>query len=169
LRCLGLATQLEQVLLALIQNAEHATADQPTPRLWVQALQSRGGRLQIMVRDNGPGVPAGLERKIFLPFFSAREDGHGVGVCAELLNSREFQSGGRRACRTWCAAGVNFRHSRIFRKTFARFLTTVGTSVGRFAISTGKPEFVAAGQPLPRGPGARAPDLPWRETCTAPC
>lgn len=72
--------QLEQVLLALIQNAEQATAGQPDPRLWVQARQSRGGRLQIMVRDNGPGVPAGLERKIFLPFFSAREGGHGIGL-----------------------------------------------------------------------------------------
>ena len=80
LRVLADDGQLEQVLLALIQNAEQATTDQVTPRLWVQARQSRGGRLQIMVRDNGPGVPAGLERKIFLPFFSAREGGHGVGL-----------------------------------------------------------------------------------------
>jgi C4-dicarboxylate-specific signal transduction histidine kinase len=80
LRLLADDGQLEQVLLALIQNAEQATADQSVPRLWVQARQSRGGRLQIMVRDNGPGVPAGLERQIFLPFFSAREGGHGIGL-----------------------------------------------------------------------------------------
>jgi C4-dicarboxylate-specific signal transduction histidine kinase len=80
LRLLADDGQLEQVLLALIQNAEQATADQTTPRLWVQARQSRGGRLQIVVRDNGPGVPAGLERQIFLPFFSAREGGHGIGL-----------------------------------------------------------------------------------------
>jgi nitrogen-specific signal transduction histidine kinase len=46
----------------------------------VQARQSRGGRLQIVIRDNGPGVLAGLERQIFLPFFSAREGGHGIGL-----------------------------------------------------------------------------------------
>lgn len=74
------AGQLEQALLALLTNAAQATADQPAPRLWVQARQGRGGRLQISVRDNGPGVPAGLERKIFLPFFSAREGGQGIGL-----------------------------------------------------------------------------------------
>lgn len=80
LRLLADDGQLEQVLHALIQNAAQATADQDSPRLWVQARQSRGGRLQIMVRDNGPGVSPGLERQIFLPFFSAREGGQGIGL-----------------------------------------------------------------------------------------
>ena len=74
------ADQLEQALLALLTNAEQATHEQPQPRLWVQARQGRGGRLQISVRDNGPGVPPGLERQIFLPFFSAREGGQGIGL-----------------------------------------------------------------------------------------
>ena len=80
--------QLEQALLALVNNAAHATAGTPSPRLWVQARQSRGGRLQIGVRDNGPGVPAGLERQIFVPFFSAREGGQGIGltVVRQLVN-----------------------------------------------------------------------------------
>ena len=80
--------QLEQALLALITNAAQATADVPAPRVWVQARQGRGGRFQISVRDNGPGVPAGLERQIFLPFFSAREGGQGIGltVVRQLVN-----------------------------------------------------------------------------------
>ena len=80
--------QLEQALLALINNAAHATVATREPRLWVQARQSRGGRLQIGVRDNGPGVPPGLERQIFLPFFSAREGGQGIGltVVRQLVN-----------------------------------------------------------------------------------
>jgi len=80
--------QLEQALLALVNNTAHATAATPQPRLWVQARQSRGGRLQIGVRDNGPGVPPGLERRIFLPFFSAREGGQGIGltVVRQLVN-----------------------------------------------------------------------------------
>ncbi len=80
LRLLADEGHLDQVLLALIHNSEQATSDQPDPRLWVQARQSRGGRLQIVVRDNGPGVPAGVERKMFLPFFSTREGGHGIGL-----------------------------------------------------------------------------------------
>jgi C4-dicarboxylate-specific signal transduction histidine kinase len=80
--------QLEQALLALINNAAQATADAAAPRLWVQARQGRGGRLQVSVRDNGPGVPPGLERQIFLPFFSAREGGQGIGltVVRQLVN-----------------------------------------------------------------------------------
>lgn len=72
--------QLEQALLALLRNAEQATEGLPSPRLWVQAHTGRGGRLHISVRDNGPGVPAGLERRIFLPFFSARQGGQGIGL-----------------------------------------------------------------------------------------
>ena len=80
--------QLEQALLALVNNAAQATAATPAPRLWLQARQGRGGRFQISVRDNGPGVPAGLERQIFLPFFSAREGGQGIGltVVRQLVN-----------------------------------------------------------------------------------
>ena len=71
---------LERALLALLRNAEQATSGLGAPRLWVRARTGRGGRLHISVSDNGPGVPAGLERQIFLPFFSAREDGQGIGL-----------------------------------------------------------------------------------------
>ena len=93
LRLLSDEGQLEQVLLALIHNAEQATGDQSNPRLWVLARQSRGGRLQISVRDNGPGVPAGLERQIFLPFFSTREGGHGIGLT--VVRQLMYGMGGR--------------------------------------------------------------------------
>jgi signal transduction histidine kinase len=80
--------QLEQALLALVTNAAQATAGIAAPQVWVTARQTRGGRLQIGVRDNGPGVPPGLERQIFLPFFSAREGGQGIGltVVRQLVN-----------------------------------------------------------------------------------
>jgi signal transduction histidine kinase len=85
--------QLEQALLALIHNAEQATEDVTLPRLWVQARQSRGGRLQISVRDNGPGVPAGLERQIFMPFFTTREGGSGIGLT--VVRQLMYGMGGR--------------------------------------------------------------------------
>ncbi|MCU0753583.1 MAG: ATP-binding protein [Xanthomonadales bacterium] len=74
------AAQLEQALLNLIRNAEVATHEIAEPRLWVEAHLSRGGRLRLSVRDNGPGVPAGLEQQIFLPFFSATPGGSGIGL-----------------------------------------------------------------------------------------
>ena len=93
LRLLADEGQLEQVMLALIRNAEHATADEPAPRLWISATQSRGGRLHITVRDNGAGVPAGMERQIFLPFFSTREDGQGIGLT--VVRQLMYGMGGR--------------------------------------------------------------------------
>jgi signal transduction histidine kinase len=93
LRLLSDEGQMEQVLLALIHNAEQATEDRADPRLWVNARQSRGGRLQISVRDNGPGVPTGLERQIFLPFFSTREGGHGIGLT--VVRQLMYGMGGR--------------------------------------------------------------------------
>jgi len=74
------AAQLEQALLNLIRNAEIATQQRASPSLWVDAHLSRGGRLRITVRDNGPGVPPGLEQQIFLPFFSATAGGSGIGL-----------------------------------------------------------------------------------------
>ena len=74
------AGQLEQALLNLVSNAAHATAQVAAPALHVGARLVRGGRLAIEVRDNGPGVPHGLEQDIFTPFFSTREHGSGIGL-----------------------------------------------------------------------------------------
>jgi signal transduction histidine kinase len=72
--------QLEQSLLNLLSNAARATADMPEPTVCVSARLLRGGRLAIEVRDNGPGVPRGIEQEIFAPFFSTRERGGGIGL-----------------------------------------------------------------------------------------
>jgi signal transduction histidine kinase len=72
--------QLEQALLNLLKNAAQATAGTDAPAVAVTARLIRGGRLAIEVRDNGPGVPTGLEHDIFMPFFSTREDGSGIGL-----------------------------------------------------------------------------------------
>ena len=72
--------QLEQALLNLLSNAAHATARVDVPAVQVSAHLVRGGRLAIEVRDNGPGVPHGLEHDIFMPFFSTREHGSGIGL-----------------------------------------------------------------------------------------
>ncbi|WP_374661528.1 PAS domain-containing sensor histidine kinase [Inhella sp.] len=72
--------QLEQALLNLVANAARATEGMAEPRLWIEARLTRGTRLRLVVRDNGPGVPAGLEQQIFLPFFSASPGGRGIGL-----------------------------------------------------------------------------------------
>lgn len=74
------AGQLEQALVNLVRNAAQATSHLPAPHLSVSARLTRGERLRIEVRDNGPGVPDELIRQIFTPFFSTREEGSGIGL-----------------------------------------------------------------------------------------
>lgn len=71
---------LEPVLLNLLRNARQATGETDEPVIELTARMNRRGHVVIDVRDNGPGVPAENVRKIFVPFFTTREGGSGVGL-----------------------------------------------------------------------------------------
>jgi len=72
---------MSQVLINLIRNAAQAArAHNEAPHVWLNMARSRLGRTEIEVADNGPGVPEGLRQDIFLPFFTTRQYGTGVGL-----------------------------------------------------------------------------------------
>jgi nitrogen fixation/metabolism regulation signal transduction histidine kinase len=71
---------LEPVLLNLLRNAWQATADLEKPEIELRGRLNRRGNVVIEVCDNGPGVPEDMARKIFVPFFTTREEGSGVGL-----------------------------------------------------------------------------------------
>ncbi len=70
---------LEQVLINLTQNAEHALADSVGHVSLVARLDNRG-RVTIQVSDNGPGIAEDLARKVFVPFYTTKRGGTGVGL-----------------------------------------------------------------------------------------
>lgn len=72
--------QLEQALINLVHNALEATEVRDSPQAQVLARIGRGGRLQIEVSDNGPGVPPELLAHIFTPFFTTKKGGRGLGL-----------------------------------------------------------------------------------------
>ena len=74
------AGQLEQALMSLLMNAEEASAHLAEPEVALSVRLARGGRLRIEVRDNGPGVPEDLAEQIFMPFFSTKPGGSGIGL-----------------------------------------------------------------------------------------
>lgn len=71
---------VEPVLLNLLRNARQVTTGIETPRIELRGRLNRRGNVVVEVCDNGPGVPEDIARKIFLPFFTTKPDGSGVGL-----------------------------------------------------------------------------------------
>jgi two-component system nitrogen regulation sensor histidine kinase NtrY len=70
-----------QVLLNLLRNAaEAARGHSKAPSVLMRFDLAGGGRTQIEVADNGPGVPKALRKDVFLPFFTTKAKGTGVGL-----------------------------------------------------------------------------------------
>jgi signal transduction histidine kinase len=71
---------LDQVLINLALNAIQAVEDQTEARIELRAYVDRRSRPVIQVEDNGPGIPPDVQEKIFVPFFTTKEDGSGIGL-----------------------------------------------------------------------------------------
>lgn len=71
---------IEQVLINLLQNASQANTSKATVEVSLGARLNRRGQIAIEVADNGPGIPAELVKRVFVPFFTTRRDGSGVGL-----------------------------------------------------------------------------------------
>jgi C4-dicarboxylate-specific signal transduction histidine kinase len=74
-------TELQQVLLNFVINAEHALVSSRTlqPRIAIRTIDIAGG-VRLEVEDNGPGVPPEDEPKLFQPFFTTKPVGEGTGL-----------------------------------------------------------------------------------------
>jgi signal transduction histidine kinase len=71
---------LDQALINLVRNAMDALRDVPGGRILLQAAQGADGRVTIAVQDNGPGIPVEQREKAFVPFFTTKRQGSGVGL-----------------------------------------------------------------------------------------
>ncbi len=71
--------QIMQVLQNLLRNAADALQHTPEPAITLTARREQG-EIALSVRDNGPGIAPELLDEIFVPFFTTREDGNGIGL-----------------------------------------------------------------------------------------
>lgn len=71
---------LDQALINLVRNALEALRDAPAAHITLSAYHDRDGRVAIAVADNGPGIALDQREKIFVPFFTTRRQGTGVGL-----------------------------------------------------------------------------------------
>ena len=70
---------LEQVMINLINNSRHALAGAKNPEIQISARIDHDQAL-IEVRDNGSGIPEDTIGSIFIPFFTTRAEGTGIGL-----------------------------------------------------------------------------------------
>jgi two-component system, NtrC family, nitrogen regulation sensor histidine kinase NtrY len=97
---------VEQVLINLIRNAIQSMSCQSEKQLALLARIDETGRVWIEVSDNGPGIPQEIQQRIFIPFFTTKEDGSGIG----LSLSRQIMRlhGGTITCRSREGQGTTF-------------------------------------------------------------
>ena len=71
---------IEQVLINLLQNAVDWSGANPSPGVTLRGCLGKASRPVIQVSDNGPGIEKDTMEKIFIPFFTTKQDGSGIGL-----------------------------------------------------------------------------------------
>lgn len=71
---------LDQVMINVVRNAAEAARASAEPQVWLEARLSERGRPLIEIADNGRGIDEELGDKIFLPFFTTKSEGSGIGL-----------------------------------------------------------------------------------------
>ena len=72
--------KLEQVFINLVINAIEALADTENPTIRLTAREHPEGCVTIQVSDNGSGIPPEILEHIFVPFYTTKKTGSGVGL-----------------------------------------------------------------------------------------
>jgi C4-dicarboxylate-specific signal transduction histidine kinase len=73
-------SELQQVLLNFVINAEQAFDDATRPRRLRITCVEQGDVIRIEVADSGPGIRTEDEPKLFQPFFTTKPVGQGTGL-----------------------------------------------------------------------------------------
>ena len=78
---------IEQVLINLLVNSIDAVKDQPNPKILLTADTTINKKIIIKVADNGTGMSNDVLDKIFIPFFTTKKSGSGIGLslCKQIM------------------------------------------------------------------------------------
>jgi two-component system C4-dicarboxylate transport sensor histidine kinase DctB len=79
LQVLGNRVRLEQILINLFQNALEALEGRSDARVEISAVAT-DENVEVIVADNGPGIPAAILASLFTPFNTSKEKGLGLGL-----------------------------------------------------------------------------------------
>lgn len=81
--------QIEQVLINLIKNAWQACSHTSSPQIQLNAEMDAYQRPIISISDNGEGILPEVLDKVFIPFFTTKKEGSGIGlsICRQIVNA----------------------------------------------------------------------------------
>jgi len=97
---------LEQAFINLIRNSMEALAGREDGKIELRA-QQKSGRIFMEVSDNGPGIPADIQPQVFIPFFTTKASGTGIGM--SIVRKIIVLSGGSITFRSDPGQGTTFR------------------------------------------------------------
>jgi two-component system nitrogen regulation sensor histidine kinase NtrY len=98
-------TMIEQVLINLIKNAIQAFDSQTERKIFLSAYDNEG-HVIISVKDNGNGIDADALERIFVPFFTTKKTGSGIGLSLSRQIMR--QHGGQITVKSKLGEGTEF-------------------------------------------------------------
>lgn len=83
----GDENQLSQVLLNLIRNSMQALEGRTDGAIEIYVRHDE--QISIDITDNGPGIPDELQEKVFIPFFTTKSEGSGIGLslCKQIIRN----------------------------------------------------------------------------------
>jgi signal transduction histidine kinase len=113
-RVLGDDRQLQQVLLNLIVNAEHAMAASRDRVLRIRT-RAEHGRVVVEVADTGVGMSPEVQKRVFEPFFTTKPEGRGTGLGLSVSYGIAQTHGGTLTVHSAPGAGATFRLSLPLR------------------------------------------------------
>lgn len=77
---IGDEKMLNQVMINMLNNAIDALKDVENKKIVIGISEDMTGRLKISISDNGKGIPPEEIDKIFIPFYTTKENGSGIGL-----------------------------------------------------------------------------------------
>jgi signal transduction histidine kinase len=82
---------VEQVVINLLKNAIQSFEDQTEKQISLKAYLTEKSRPVISIRDNGTGIDPEALEKIFIPFYTTKKTGSGIGLSLSRQIMRQHQ------------------------------------------------------------------------------
>lgn len=106
---LAVPGQLDDIWLNLLMNAHDALIGRPGATIGINAAEiPDDGFIEVVVWDNGPGIPDKIKEEIFKPFFTTKPVGEGTGLGLHICRQTAERAGGSISVESNPGAGTQF-------------------------------------------------------------